>query len=288
MKPPAFDYRAPETMDDALRLLADPDSDTVVLAGGQSLMPMLNLRLVLPDRLLDINRVRGLDAIEIDDGSVRLGAMARLTALIDHEELAAAVPVLREAAGFVAHPQIRNRSTLGGTLCHADPTAEIPVVSVALEARVELRSVRGSRWVEAEDFFRGVFQTAKQADEMLVAVELPRLREFEFGFGEVARRSHGDFPYVSLCAGLQIEGEEVRAARLAAGGVAERPVRLGATERALVGWRLGGDLADVLRAASDEVSPPSDIHASDNYRRGLLRTLIKRTVPRIGERLAIA
>jgi CO/xanthine dehydrogenase FAD-binding subunit len=288
MKPPAFDYRAPEALDEALELLGDPDSDTIVLAGGQSLMPMLNLRLVLPDQLLDINRVRGLDAIEIDQGSVRIGAMTRLATIVDDAELASAIPVLREAASFVAHPQIRNRGTIGGTLCHADPTAELPVVAVALGGRLELSSAAGHRSLEAEEFFRGVFQTAKRSDELLTAIELPRAPQLEFVFDELARRSHGDFPYVCLCAGLEVERGEVRAARLAAGGVAERPIRLHATERELEGWRLGGDLAGVLRAASEEVSPPSDIHGSADFRRGLLRTLIRRTVPRIGERLAIA
>jgi aerobic carbon-monoxide dehydrogenase medium subunit len=288
MKPPRFEYLAPLTLDEALTALANPEADTVVLAGGQSLMPMLNLRIVMPSTVLDVNRLPGLDDVAIDADRVRIGALARLAALERHDGLTAAIPVLREGLRYVAHPQIRNRSTLGGTLCHADPTAEVPVICLALGATFTLASASGRREVPADGFFRSVLVTEKHQDELLIGAELPVRPEFEFRFGEIARRSHGDFPYVSMCVGVRLVGDQVAEARLAAGGVAERPIRLTAAEETLVGRSLDEDLGEVLDAACEETTPPTDIHGSAEFRRGLLRTLLGRALMSIDQRMVLA
>jgi aerobic carbon-monoxide dehydrogenase medium subunit len=282
VKPPAFDYQDPRTLDEAVGLLAGTDHDITVLAGGQSLVPLLNLRLARPDVLLDLNRVPGLDGVEIDGAAVRIGAMARLATLERDAALGQALPILPEAIALVAHPQIRNRTTVGGSLCHADPAAELPAVAVALDARLHLRSHGGSREVPAVEFFKTVFTTSKRPDELLTAVEFPRHDGFRFCFEEVSRR-HGDFPFVGLCFGVALEDGVVTAARLAGSGVGERPLRLPAAEAALVGLRLSGDLTGVLDAASAEVDPPSDIHGSSSFRRGLLRAVIRRAAARLDQ-----
>lgn len=282
MKPPAFDYQEPRTLDETVELLARTDQDATVLAGGQSLVPLLNLRLARPEVLVDINRVPGLDGVEIGDTAVTVGAMTRLAALERDGALAAALPILPEAIALVAHPQIRNRTTIGGSLCHADPTAELPAVAVALDARLHLRSTGGTRIESAADFFQTVFTTSKRPDELLTAVEFPRHDAFRYCFEEVSRR-HGDFPFVGLCFGVRLEDGVVAAARLAGAGVADRPVRLPGAEAALVGRRLSDDLAGVLEAASTEVHPPSDIHGTSTFRRGLLRAVIRRAATRLDQ-----
>jgi carbon-monoxide dehydrogenase medium subunit len=282
MKPPAFDYQEPRTLDEIVELLAQTDRDATVLAGGQSLVPLLNLRLARPDVVVDINRVPGLDGIEVTDDAVVLGAMGRLSTLERDPVLADALPIVPEAIRLVAHPQIRNRTTLGGSLCHADPAAELPAVAIALDARLHLRSRDAGRTEDAADFFQSVFTTTRRPEELLTAVEFPRHPGFRFCFEEVARR-HGDFPFVGLCLGVQIEDGVVTAARLAGAGIAERPLRLPVTEGALVGRRLSGDLADVLEAASTEVDPPSDIHGTASFRRGLLRAVIRRAAARLDQ-----
>ncbi|MCW2904512.1 MAG: carbon monoxide dehydrogenase medium chain, partial [Streptosporangiaceae bacterium] len=234
MKPPAFDYQEPRTLNEIVELLARADQDATVLAGGQSLVPLLNLRLARPDVVVDINRVPGLDGIEVADDAVTIGAMARLSALERDGALDDALPIVPEAIRLVAHPQIRNRTTLGGSLCHADPAAELPAVAIALDARLHLRSRDAGRTEDAADFFQSVFTTTRRPEELLTAVEFPRHPGFRFCFEEVARR-HGDFPFVGLCLGVQIEDGVVTAARLAGAGIAERPLRLPVTEGALVG-----------------------------------------------------
>ena len=285
MKPPPFEYRRPGTVDETVELLAPTGRDTRVLAGGQSLVRMLNLRLVRPDLVVDVNRVDGLDRVEIDDEAVRIGATARLSTLERHPPLRSAAGVLAEAVALVAHPQIRNRTTLGGSLCDANPAAELPTVAVALDARLRLRSSRGARTVGADDFFTARHETSRTPDELLTAVEFPRYPGFRFCFDEISRR-HGDLPFVGLCLGVAFEDGArgrgaVVAARIAAAGVGERPLRLRATERALIGRSLSDNLSDVLDAASAEVAPRPDAQVTPAYRRGLLRTLIRRSAARL-------
>ncbi|MGK5112347.1 FAD binding domain-containing protein [Geodermatophilus sp. CPCC 205506] len=283
MKPPPFIYEDPRTVDAALALLAEHRDDATLLAGGQSLVPLLTMRLARPEVVVDLNRVEGLDRIRISDDAVRLGATVRLSTVEADPGVSAALPVLAEAASFVAHPQIRARSTIGGTLCHADPTAEMPTVAVALGAHVHLRSQAGVRTVAAEEFFESVFLTAKQPDELLESVDFPRRSGMTFVYSEVARRRHGDFPYVGLCLGVARDGGVVTAARAAASGVADRPLRLAALETALVGRSLAAAVEDAAAAAAAEVDPPADAHGSAAFRRGLLRTLVRRLAARLEE-----
>jgi carbon-monoxide dehydrogenase medium subunit len=282
VKPPLFDYRDPTTLDEALDILADAERDVTVLAGGQSLLPLLNMRLARPDVVVDVNRVQGLDEITITDDAVTIGATVRLSTVERDTRLREVLPVLPEAAAFVAHPQIRNRTTIGGTLCHADPAAELPAVAVALDARLHLRSWEGGRTVPAAEFFQSMFLTAKRPDELLVAVEFPRHAGFTVVYDEVSRR-HGDFPFAGLCLGVRVADGVVAEARAAAAGVAERPLRLTGLETALVGGPLGSTVDAAVAAASAEVDPPTDHHGTGAFRRGLLRTLVRTLANRLEE-----
>lgn len=285
MKPAVFDYRDPRTIGEALDLLAEARDDAAVLAGGQSLVPLLNMRLSRPEMVIDINRVPELDRIVISDDTVSVGATVRLSTVEHDSGIAGALPVLGRAASWVAHPQIRNRTTMGGTLCHADPAAEIPTVAVALDARLQLRSRSASRSIAAEEFFQSVFTTTKEPEELLVSVDFPRPQGMIVGYDEVARR-HGDFPFVGLCLGVRLADGVVTEARAAAAGVADRPIRLSGMEQTLTGRALSEAAADAADAAAAEVDPTQDLHATTEYRRGLLRTLVRRLVNEFEEQSA--
>ncbi len=277
MKPPRFDFQQPRTIEQTIEFLARPGPDVSLLAGGQSLVRLLNQRLARPDVVVDLNKVPGLDGVEITAACVRIGAMARLCSLERNGVLCDVMPVLSQAVTLVAHPQIRNRATIGGSLCHADPAAELPTVAVALDARLRLRSVHGTRVENSGDFFRSAFRTSRRPEELLTDVEFPRHPGFRFRFKEISRR-HGEPALVSVCLGVGLEGGIVTSARLAAGGVADRPIRLSAAERALSGRRLSGNLSEVLDAASAQVEPPSDVHGTGAFRRGMLRTVVRQAV----------
>lgn len=280
MKPVPFDYRAPRTIREAVTTLATTDADCRVLAGGQSLVPLLNARRVRPDVVVDINHVTGLDGIHVTPESVTIGAMTRLDAVERDAALRSVLPVLPETAALVAHPPIRTRATFGGSLCHADPSSELPALVVALGARLHLRSVRGRRAVAAEEFFRSAWDTVREPDELLVVVEFVRRPGFRVCFEEVVRG--GGFPLVGLCMAVEAGDDGVvGAARLAGAGVADRPLRLRAVERALVGRRLSGDLGGVLDAVSAEAVSLADCHGDAAYRRGVLRSLIRRSAERL-------
>jgi carbon-monoxide dehydrogenase medium subunit len=273
MKPPVFDYQDPATIDEVLGLLSVTRADAALLAGGQSLMPLLNMRRVRPRVLIDLNRVAGLDEVSVTPESVTIGATARLARLARNPELAAALPALSLVISFVAHPQIRTRTTIGGSLSYADPAAELPALAVALGATMRLRSSAGTRAVPAEEFFQGAFTTARRADELLTQVEFPRHPGLVVRYDEIARA--GDFPFVGLCLGLRLAGGEVIEARAAAAGAADRPARLTALEQALIGRPPADAADDAARAASDEVDALTDQHATGEYRRGALRALVR-------------
>jgi carbon-monoxide dehydrogenase medium subunit len=298
VKPAAFDYRAPGTVAEALTLLAETGgsqtgdrrtgtSRTAVLAGGQSLVPLLNARRVRPEIVLDLNRLPGLDGITISGETVRVGAMTRLRDIVNDRAVQEKLPILPQTAALVAHPQIRGRSTIGGSLCHADPAAELPTLAVALDARLYLRSSRRDRVELAGRFFRAAHDTTRRDDELLVSVEFPVHPGMRFAFAEFPRHGQGGRPLIGLCAGIALVGGVVTAARLAAGGVANRPVRLAAAEELLVGMRPGDDLTPVTDAAS-QLAATSQRAASQldaapqrdetGYLRSLLGTLTGRTV----------
>lgn len=282
MKPGLFEYESPATVDEVLRLLADHD-DTALLAGGQSLIPLMNMRFARPEVVIDLNGVDALNRVEVTDGHVSVGAGVRIGSLESNADVLAALPVLATAASWVAHPQIRARSTMGGTLCHADPAAEMPAVAVALGAELELRSqARGARTVPAEQFFESVFLTSKESDELLVSARFPRLPGYQIVYDEIARR-HGDFPFVGLCLAIKVENGVVTGARAAAAGVADKPARLTGLEQSLTGKTLTTEVIEAAcAAAAAEVSPPNDNHGTAAFRRGLLRTLVRRLSNAIG------
>lgn len=275
MKPPLFSYFDPRSVEEAVNLLAEYGSDAALLAGGQSLMPLLNLRLARPEVVIDINRIPGLDGIEVTDSGVKLGSLARMRAVERAPEVRSAAPALTEAVACVAHPQIRARTTVGGNIAHADPSSELPGVLAAFDGRVELTSRQGSRWMSWSDFFVTVFTTAREPEEMVTRVEFPRSPGFAYSFREIARRP-GDYPLAGVCIGLHIENDAIIDARVAVVAVADRPVRLGDVEDALAGCSPhDAKVQQEVRALAESSTPASDdAHGSARFRRGLIGTLI--------------
>ncbi|HEV8153254.1 MAG TPA: FAD binding domain-containing protein [Solirubrobacteraceae bacterium] len=269
MRAAAFEYFAPRTVEEVLDLLARYGGDAKVLAGGQSLVPMMNMRLVRPAVVVDLNRVAGLGGVRVDGGNLRLGALVRQHALERDGRIAAAAPLLAEAAPVIGHLQTRARGTIAGSVVHADPAAELPACMIALDAVLHLRSARAERVCRAEDFFRGLLATALEADELLAEIEVPERPEPRtgHGFAEVARR-HGDFALVGACAVVALDAAGVcRHARLVIFGTGDAP-RLARATAALVGERPSASrLAELGRAAADEIDAHGDLHATSEYRR---------------------
>lgn len=282
MKPAPFSYFAPTTIEEALQLLHQHGDDARPLAGGQSLVPVLNFRLAQPAVLIDLNRVQSLAGVRTVNGSLRIGAMTRQRAIERDDRVARLAPLLSETLPHVAHPQIRNRGTLGGSLAHADPAAELPATMLALGAALRLRSHTGERVVTADDFFTGIFSTALATGELLVEVEIPAAApRTGCAFEEVSRR-HGDFALFGVAAvvSLGTDGSCVDA-RLAAVSTAVGATRLRGAESSLPGHVVGSAVADeAARLAADEVDVTGDVHASPAYRRQLARVLTARALRR--------
>jgi aerobic carbon-monoxide dehydrogenase medium subunit len=278
VKPGVFEYHRAASVDDALDVLAEFGDEASVLAGGQSLIPLLNLRLARPSVLVDINHVRELDELAIAPDAVSVGALTRARALERSAEATAALPVLREAISHIAHPQIRVRATIGGNLAHADPSSELPAVLAALDGSVQLKRRGSRRKVRAAEFFQEVFTTAREPDELVTGVCFPVLAGFQWRFLEVARR-HGDYGMVSVCVGLHVRDGTVFDARIALAGCGPVPLRAPVAEKALVGAANAPQLARTAAAAvRDTVEPMSDIHATGEYRRSLAGVLVSRAV----------
>ena len=280
MKPPQFEYDAPRTIDETLALLAEHGEDAKVLAGGQSLVPLLNFRLARPERLVDINPVGELAYLEPADGALRIGALTRHSELERSPEVAGRVPLLLEAVRLVGHVQIRNRGTVGGSVVHADPAAELPVALTALDARFHVRSLRGSRSLGADELFVTHFTTTLEPDELLTEVEVPLpAPRTGSAFVEFARR-HGDFALggaaVLLTVGSDGTCERAAVALLAA---APTPLRAPAAEQALVGRSLDEEAAvEAAARAVADVSPTGDLHGSSEYRRSLIEAMVRRAI----------
>ncbi len=283
MKPQAFAYHRPGTLGEALELLEAHPFEAKPLAGGQSLVPAMNFRLATPAMLVDLNRVPDLDRIEAGpDRSLRLGAMTRQRAVERSALAAQAAPLLLEALPHVAHPQIRNRGTVGGSLAHADPSAELPAVMVALDARFRCRSRRGERWIPAAEFFLGLFATALEPGELLVEIEVPRaVPRTGWAFEEAARR-HGDYALAGVAVVVALAGDGTcRSARAVLFGVGEGPVVARHLAAALEGCRPDeATIAAAAAALDSDLDPPSDIHATGAYRRHLSRVLVRRALAR--------
>ena len=285
MKPPAFEYVAVASTEEAVAQLAAHGDDARLLAGGQSLMPILNMRLATPGRLVDLNRVRTLSYIVERAGGVAIGAMTRQRTVERSEFVAAAVPLLAEALPCVGHTAIRNRGTIGGSLAHADPAAELPAVAVCLDARLTLRGPAGERTLAAREFFRGYLTTALAPTELLAEVWFPSaLPGTGAAWIEFARR-HGDYALVGVAAVVTLEGSTVRRASLAVTGVDGVPVRAVDAERLLIGAPLSAEsMAAVAESVRRTLEPQDDIHATAAYRRHLAGVLPVRALTRAGER----
>lgn len=281
MKPGAFRYRAVSTVEEALAVLEEADGDVSVLAGGQSLIPLMNLRLSRPDLVLDINGVSALDTLDLDATAVRVGAIVRASRVERDAGVRAQCPVVPTAIGHIGHPQIRHRTTVGGNVAHADPSSELPGVLACLEGSVTLRSTRGTREVGWDDFFQGVFSTAREPDELLTAVTFPTPSGWSFRYAEVAVR-HGDYPLAGVTVGVRRSGADIGECRLSVVGVADRPVRLREVEAAATGLVLDDATARHLAGlARAEVPASSDAHASGEYRRHVVGTLTSRLLQEV-------
>ena len=281
MKPPKFDYHAPTTVEQALELLGRYGGDAKVLAGGQSLMPLLNFRLSRPAALVDLNRIPSLAYVREQDGQVRLGAMTRQRTIEFSPVVRERVPLLGEATRWVGHLPIRTRGTIGGSIAHADPAAEYPAVLTALEGEVVVRGPKGERVVKAKDLFQTYLATSLTPDEILVEVRMPVMPAGAgYALEEFARR-HGDFAIVGIAAVVVKDGARCALARLATAGAGPVPVRLRAAEEILERDGLTDAAIEAAsRRASELVSPDSDIHASADYRRHLTGVLTKRALKR--------
>ena len=282
MKPAPFRYHAPDTLEEALALLSEHGFDAKPLAGGQSLVPAMNFRLARPAVLVDLNRIPGLASIEPADanGGLRLGAMTRQRAAERSPLVAERAPLLAEALPLVAHPQIRNRGTVGGSLAHADPAAELPAVALALGARLRAASTKGERTIAVGDFFTGLMATALGPEELLVGIEIPpQPPRSGWSFVELSRR-HGDYALIGVAAGVTLD-ESGRCAdsRIVLVSAGEVPIAAAGASAALAGAELGAEAARAAaEAAAAEADPPGDIHASADYRRQLIRVLVRRAL----------
>jgi len=280
MKPAPFNLFRPKSVDEALALLHSHGDDAKVLAGGQSLVPLMNFRLAQPQNLIDLNLVEGLDQIKFDDQTLSLGTMVRQRDVERSASIVERLPILREAIEQVGHPAIRNRGTVGGSLAHADPSAELPLLAVALDATFRLRSAQASRSVAAKDFYHGYLLTDIAPDELLVATDF-HMPPADCGWccTEIARR-HGDFAIVAVAVLLDCRQDRtIDFARVAVGGAGPAPLRVAAAEEALVGERLGGEVfRRAGEIAAQAVEPPADIHASSGYRRHLTGVLVRRAL----------
>ncbi len=287
MKPAPFDYHAPRQLKEAAELLASlPNAK--ILAGGQSLVPMLNFRYVVVDHLVDLGGVDDLRGIAVGDGRLRIGAMMRQRDLETAPEIAQHCPLMAEVLRHVGHRQTRNRGTIGGSLAHADPAAELPAVCAAYDAVIHVASLRGIRQVAFREFSTGFMATALEPDEMIAAIDLPIWRNGHgYGFHEFARR-HGDFALAGAAALLDVgAGNVVRRAALALLGVAASPVRVDAAEARLTGQPLDAALIRSAAAAAWQIEPMTDIHASADYRRHLAQVLSVRALTDAARRAGV-
>jgi len=280
MKLPAFEYACPATLAEAVSLLAAGEGDAKVLAGGQSLVPMMAFRVASPALLVDLRRLAELRRIDITSDGVRLGAMARWRDIEDDAGLDAAHPLLKAAVAEVAHYQIRNRGTVGGSIAHADPAAEMPGIAVTCDAEIAVVGRAGARVIRAADFFIAPLMTALAADEIIVEIRLPAWPATRrWAFKEFARR-RGDFAMAGTALFYDVDADgKARNAHVGAIGVGDRPQRLAGAEDAINGNAVDiGTCERAGAAASAAVTPQSDIHASAAYRKALLGTLVERAL----------
>lgn len=287
MKPAPFDYFAPTSLEEALALKAQYGDEAKFLAGGQSLIPAMNFRLAQPAMLVDVNGLGELDFVRVEGDELRLGAVTRQRTVERDPLVKQHAPLLHEAIPHVAHPQIRNRGTLGGSLAHADPAAELPVVALALNARLKAQSMRGARWLAAAEFFQSLFTTALQPDEMLVEVALPPLPAHTgCAFVEFARR-HGDYALMGLAAVITLDEAGIcQDARLVYLNAGEGPVSATQAATSLKGQSATPTAINeaAMLASVHEIEPMGNVHASPGYQRHLAQVLTRRALKTAFER----
>jgi len=274
MKPAAFAYARARSLEHAIDLIKGHDARARLLAGGQSLIATLNMRLDAPDLLVDINHVPGLDGIARRNGSVEIGALVRHAAAEHSGLVREFAPLIAKAMPHIGHPAIRNRGTMGGSIAFADPAAELPACLLALAAEIDICGPHGGRTVTADDFFKDLFETALGRDDVLTAIRVPAATaETRTGFAEFCRR-HGDYAMVGLAASAQADGKSLRDLRLAFFGVGSTPVRARRAEAALV----NGTVGDAVEALAGDLKPQDDVQASAATRRHLAGVLLRRVV----------
>jgi carbon-monoxide dehydrogenase medium subunit len=281
MKPAPFEYHAPASLEEALFILHNSGGDAKLLAGGQSLVPAMNFRVVQPSVLIDLNRVPELGYVREDGECLRIGAMTRERQLELDESIVKRTPLLHEAAPHIAHPQIRNRGTIGGSIVNADPAAELPVLMLASQARLKARSASAERWIEAKDFFVGMFTTALEPDEILVEIELPFMPpRTGWSFLEVAPRA-GDYAMMGVAAFITLDdGGKCKEAKLVYLNAGDGPVDAREAAQLLQGQSLTEELIEsaAQTASGQEINPFGNIHASVEYQRHLANVLTRKAL----------
>lgn len=282
MKPPPFKYVAAESLEHALEQMTEHGDDAKLLAGGQSLIPAMNFRVLQPSVLIDLNRVESLDYIETaDDGALLIGAMTRQRDIERSPDVEHIAPLLHEAMPHIAHPQIRTRGTLGGSLAHADPAAELPVIVIAAGARVRATGPDGDRWIEAKEFFEGMFSTALRDDELIAEVAFPpSAPNTGWSFEEISRR-RGDYAMMGVAAQVEIDSDGVcRAARLIYLNAGDGPVEAEQAAAMLIGEVPSNDgfTSAAIQAANEEIDPMGSVHATIDFQRHLARVLTVRVL----------
>ncbi len=292
MKPAPFKYLAPNSLAEALDMIAEHGDDAKLLAGGQSIVPAMNFRLMEPSLLIDLNRVSELSYVKKEgNGEFRIGAMTRQRKLEFDPVIAESLPLLREAIPSIAHPQIRNRGTLGGSLVHADPAAELPVIITTLNGRMRLRTVGGERWVKAKDFYQGILTTVTTPYEILDEIAIPPLAPNSGScFMEFARRK-GDYALVGVSILLSMDNAGLfQAARIVYLNAGDTPMVASQAAELLIGESPSGSLFESVaaHAVSHEISPMANIHASVPYLEHLARVLTRRALNKATERIKIA
>jgi CO/xanthine dehydrogenase FAD-binding subunit len=283
MKPAPFEYFVPDSIERALDLLGEHGDDAKILAGGQSLVPAMNFRVQQPGVLIDLNRVPELSYIIEVDNTIRIGAMARERQLEFDNLVARRTPLLHETVPFIAHPQIRNRGTIGGSLVNADPAAELPVLMLALNARLKARKTSGERWIDAQDFFVGMFTTALEADEILVEIELPVMAaRTGWSFMEVAPRA-GDYALMGVATLVSLDEDgKCTEAKLVYLNAGDGPMDAKEAANSLAGEMLNDNLikSAAKHASENEVTPYGNVHASPEFQRHLANALTKKALKR--------
>jgi carbon-monoxide dehydrogenase medium subunit len=289
LKPAAFAYHRPRSLDAALALLAEHGDDAKIIAGGQSLVPMMNMRFAQPAHLIDVNALGELRGMEVSGGTLRIGALARHHDVAASETVRASCPLLAEAAATIGHYAIRQRGTLGGSLVNADPAAQLPLVAATLDAVVEIAGPHGVREIPAREFIVTVMTTDLAADEIVTAVRFPlRTREGGFGDGhgfDIFARRHGDFAIVACAATVRLQDDVVQRLTLGAGGIGDTPLVLTDVIASFVGQRVNAALpGELARAAAAAINPDDTPEIRAGFRRELMATLTQRSFTQALER----